>query len=85
MKPGGTQNYCCGGGGGTVSVDEIREYRTKTTGKIKAEQIKDTGAEIVVSPCANCKKQVREVCDDNGLEHVQIKGLHDLLLEAIEF
>ncbi|MFC1514015.1 (Fe-S)-binding protein [candidate division KSB1 bacterium] len=85
MTPKGTDNYCCGGGGGTVSVDEIRNYRTKITGKTKADQIRDTGAEIVVSPCANCKKQVREVLDDNELEHVQVKGLHDLLLEAIDF
>jgi len=85
MRPMGTENYCCGGGGGTVSVDEIRSYRTKITGKTKANQIRDTGAEIVVSPCANCKKQLREVCEDNNLEHVQVKGLHDLLLEAIEF
>ncbi|MFC1563480.1 (Fe-S)-binding protein [candidate division KSB1 bacterium] len=84
MTPGGKNNLCCGGGGGTVSIDEIREYRTGTVGKKKAEQIRDTGADIVVSPCANCKKQLREVCEDNGLEHVQVVGLHDLILKAIE-
>ncbi len=24
MTPNKTENYCCGGGGGTVSIDEIR-------------------------------------------------------------
>jgi Fe-S oxidoreductase len=83
MTPNGKDNYCCGGGGGTVSIDEIREFRTKVGGKTKAEQIRATGAEVVVAPCANCKKQLREVCDDNGLDHVRISGLHDMLLKAI--
>jgi Fe-S oxidoreductase len=84
MTPNGRENYCCGGGGGTVSIDEIRPFRTLVGGKTKAEQIRATGATIVVAPCANCKKQLREVCDDNGLGHVQVVGLHDLVLKAIE-
>ena len=83
MEPKGADNFCCGGGGGTVSVDEIRPYRTKVTGALKAEQIRKTGARLVVAPCANCKKQLREVCEDHGLAGVQIVGLHDLLYKAL--
>ncbi|UCG53693.1 MAG: (Fe-S)-binding protein [Candidatus Latescibacterota bacterium] len=85
MTPNRTENYCCGGGGGTVSIDEIRKFRTGPMGKRKAEQIRTTGAEYVVAPCANCKKQLREVCEDNGLETVQVVGLHDLFLRVIDF
>jgi Fe-S oxidoreductase len=85
MSPNRTLNYCCGGGGGTVSIDEIRAFRTGLMGKRKAEQIRATGATLVVAPCANCKKQLREVCEDNGLEGVQVVGLHDLLLKVIDF
>jgi Fe-S oxidoreductase len=85
MTPNRTENYCCGGGGGTVSIDEIRAFRTGPLGKRKADQIRATGAQIVVSPCANCKKQLREVCEDNALEDVQVVGLHDLLLRVIDF
>lgn len=84
MTPKGRENYCCGGGGGSVSIDEIRPFRTLVGGKTKAEQIRATGATIVVAPCANCKKQLREVCDDHGLGHVKVVGLHDLVLKAIE-
>jgi len=83
MEPKGTQNFCCGGGGGTVSVDEIRPYRTKVTGKLKADQIRATGARYVVAPCANCKKQLREVCEDHGLTGVEVVGLHDLIYKAL--
>jgi Fe-S oxidoreductase len=85
MTPNRTQNYCCGGGGGTVSIDEIRAFRTGPLGRRKADQIRETGAHYLVAPCANCKKQLREVCEDNGLENVQVVGLHDLLLKVIDF
>ena len=85
MTPNRTENYCCGGGGGTVSIDEIREFRTGLMGKQKAEQIRATGAKYLVSPCANCKKQLKEVCEDNELEDVEVVGLHDLLLKVIDF
>jgi Fe-S oxidoreductase len=83
MTPNRQDNYCCGGGGGTVSIDEIRKFRTTVGGKTKADQIRATGAAICVAPCANCKKQVAEVCEDNGLD-VRVCGLHDLILKAID-
>jgi len=84
MEPHGQWNLCCGGGGGTVSIDEVRPYRTGVAGVKKAEQISATGARYVVAPCANCKKQLREVCEDNGLSDVEVVGLHDLIYRAIE-
>jgi Fe-S oxidoreductase len=83
MTPNRRRNYCCGGGGGTVSIDEIRKFRTLVGGATKAEQIRRTGASYVVAPCANCKKQLREICEDHGLHDVQVVGLHDLVLEAL--
>ncbi len=85
MTPNRTENYCCGGGGGMVSIDEIRAFRTGLMGKRKADQIRATGAKYLVSPCANCKKQLKEVCEDNGLDDVEVVGLHDLLLKVIDF
>lgn len=85
MTPKGANNYCCGGGSGLVSIDEIRKFRTGIGGRRKARQIRETGAKIVVAPCANCKKQVREVCEDNELGDVQVVGLHDLLMQSIDF
>jgi [DsrC]-trisulfide reductase subunit K len=84
MTPNGRNNICCGGGSGTVSIDEIRPYRTTVGGRAKAEQIKATGAKYCVAPCANCKKQLRELMEDNQID-CQIVGLHDLLYKAIIF
>ena len=82
MTPHGRENYCCGGGSGLVSVDEIHDFRMRIAGKAKAEQIKRTGASIVIAPCANCKKQLKEINDYYEL-NVEIMGLHDLILRAI--
>jgi len=84
MTPNRSENYCCGGGGGTVSIDEIRKYRTSVGGRRKAQQIIDTGAHYVVAPCANCKKQFRELMEDNKVDG-ELVGLHDLILKAIVF
>lgn len=82
MSPNGRMNLCCGGGAGTVSIDEIRPYRTAISGRLKAEQIRKTGARYCVAPCANCKKQLRELLEDQGVE-CEIVGLHDLIYKAI--
>ena len=84
MTPRGRENICCGGGGGTVSIDEIRPYRTSVGGKVKAGQIRATGAKYCVAPCANCKKQLRELMEDQKVD-CEIVGLHDLLYKAIIF
>jgi Fe-S oxidoreductase len=84
MTPTGDDNICCGGGGGTVSIDEIRPYRTTVGGKLKADQIRRSGCEILVAPCANCKKQLRELVEDQGIP-CEVVGLHDLIYKAIIF
>jgi Fe-S oxidoreductase len=83
MTPNGRDNICCGGGGGTVSIDEMRPFRTSVGGAVKAEQIRATGARYCVAPCANCKKQLRELMQDRGLD-CEVVGFHDLLYKAIE-
>jgi Fe-S oxidoreductase len=83
LQPHGRENYCCGGGGGLVSLDETYDFRMSVAGKVKAEQIQASGAQIVATPCANCKKQLRELVDYYKLP-VQILGVHDLVLRAIE-
>lgn len=83
MSPNGTENYCCGGGSGLVSLDETYDFRMKVAGKVKADQIIATGAQIVASPCANCKKQLRELMDYYKAP-VQVVGVHDLVLRAIK-
>ncbi len=82
MVPNGKLNYCCGGGAGTVSIDEIHEFRMMIAGKKKADQMRETNAELVITPCANCKKQVEELIAFYELPMTRT-GLHDQMLRAI--
>ena len=53
MYPNRAENYCCTGGGGAMSMSEYTPRRLKSA-KVKAEQLKATGARIVVTTCHNC-------------------------------
>jgi Fe-S oxidoreductase len=56
MTPNREYNWCCGGGGGLVALDN-EDFREKT-GKVKVDQIKETGAAIVATGCENCQTQL---------------------------
>jgi Fe-S oxidoreductase len=82
MNPHGDENYCCGGGGGTVGFEEIHDFRMEVGGKKKVEQLRETGARLLAAPCANCKKQLRELIDFHGLD-MEVVGIHDLVAKAL--
>jgi len=83
MTPNGRDNYCCGGGGGLVSIDEIHDFRMDVGGRTKAEQLACTHADICIAPCANCKKQLKELVEHYDIP-CRVMGLHDLVLRALE-
>jgi Fe-S oxidoreductase len=81
MTPHGTENFCCGGGGGQLAMSEYNERRMKIA-EIKAEQIRKTGAKVVVTPCHNCVDQLMQI-DNKFKLGVQIKTLAELVADAI--
>ena len=81
MTPHGIDNFCCGGGGGQLAMSEYNERRLKI-GEIKANQIKKTGAQIVVTPCHNCVDQLVQLNSHYKL-NVQIKTLAEIVADAL--
>ena len=45
---------------------EMRKYRLRC-GKIKAEQIRETGAKVIFVPCHNCIDQIRDLSKEYDL------------------
>lgn len=82
MTPSGTENWCCGGGGGLAAMDDIREFRMTVSGKKKMEQIRDTGAAFVATACANCKRQITQLMEHHEMD-VRVGGVHDLIYNSI--
>jgi len=56
MYPNRSNNYCCGGGGGAIETDF--ESERLQYGKIKVDQILETGADYCITPCNNCHSQI---------------------------
>jgi Fe-S oxidoreductase len=82
LESHGKYGVCCGGGGGTVAVDEVKPYRMEVSGRRKAQELKASGAAIAITPCANCKKQIGELIAHYKLP-MRHAGLLDLVFEAI--
>lgn len=81
MSPNRTKNYCCGGGGGQLAMTRFASRRLKT-GKLKADQIKKTGAKIVATPCHNCIDQLMEL-NKHYKMGVEIKTVCEIAADAL--
>jgi len=83
MTPNREDNYCCGGGGGMLAASEHAAKRVET-GRIKAEQIRATGAKVVASPCHNCIDQLMELNKVYKLG-VEVRTLAEIVADALVF
>jgi Fe-S oxidoreductase len=80
MTPNREENWCCGGGGGLVAMGE-EEFRMKS-GKVKAEQMRATGASVVVTACENCHSQLSDLNQHYGLG-MRVEFLSHLAARAL--
>ena len=60
LIPCGRNNFCCGGGGGALTMSQYQSWRIEAA-VVKADQIKATGAKIVATSCHNCVDQLSEI------------------------
>ncbi len=52
-------------------------------GRLKAKQIMETGAKIVVAPCHNCRDQIKKsLVKEYGLD-VEVKYLWELVADSL--
>ena len=79
--PTGLNNFCCGAGGGAWAMPYSKERIYY--GREKARQIKETGAEICVAPCHNCRDQIMKSLTKEYDLGIETFYLWELLSEAI--
>lgn len=77
MNPTGDLNWCCGGGGGVVTIHRADDLRYKVF-EIKMKQVNDTGAETLVMSCSNCRQTF-----DDGQAHFKWDKTANSLLEMV--
>jgi Fe-S oxidoreductase len=82
MTPDPKYNWCCGGGGGLVALgEETLDFRMKSS-RIKADQVKDTGAIILATACENCHTQLSNL-NDHYKMNVQVEFLSSMVADAL--
>ena len=81
MTPNRRNSICCGGGSGLVANLHYSEQRL-VAGKPKADQIRATGAQVVVASCDNCRHQIGELSEHYELG-VEVLGLAELTVKAM--
>ncbi len=81
MYPNRQWNYCCTGGGGAMSMSEYAPMRLKSA-KIKAEQLRATGAKIVVTSCHNCVDGLTDLIKHYNLD-MKVTQLVNLVANAL--
>jgi Fe-S oxidoreductase len=77
MFPSRGTNWCCGGGGGVITIHRADALRYKTF-QLKMRQIEETGAEMPVTSCANCRQTF-----DDGQAHFKWDKTMASLLELV--
>lgn len=81
MKPGRQYNYCCGSSGGALLSEEYDQLRL-AMGRLKADQIAETGARVVATSCLNCHEQLQKISDHYHLG-VEVVFVHELVDRAL--
>jgi Fe-S oxidoreductase/CheY-like chemotaxis protein len=81
MYPNRAENYCCTGGGGAMSMSEYTPRRLKSA-KIKADQLKATGADFVVTSCHNCEDGLNDLIKHYKLD-MKVTQLVNLVADAL--
>lgn len=77
MPPAGDANWCCGGGGGVVTLHRADEHRHRAF-QIKMRQVEASGADRLATSCANCR-----LTFDDGQAHYGWDRRMESLLELV--
>jgi Fe-S oxidoreductase len=70
-------SWCCGGGGGVITIHRADPLRYKAF-QIKMRQVEETGAEMLLTSCSNCRQSF-----DDGQAHFHWDKTAHSLLEAV--
>lgn len=81
LGPNRNGAYCCGAGGGAWALPyaEERVYY----GRTKARQIRESGAELVIAPCHNCRDQILKSLNKEYDLGVEVKYLWELVADSL--
>ena len=83
MHPNREHNYCCAAGGGVVNCGPPYKKQRMKGNRIKADQLTETKADVVVTPCHNCHSGIEDIVHHYDIG-IGVKFLVDILYETME-
>jgi dimethylglycine catabolism B len=81
LFPARGNQYCCGGGGGTL-LTPFKDERTHY-GRKKMEQIRRAGVELIVVPCHSCHGQIKAMAAAYDMPDLMVKYLWEVVADAL--
>jgi dimethylglycine catabolism B len=82
LYPSRSHQICCGGGGGALTNGYNPER--VAYGRRKMEQIRASGAKMVVVPCHSCHGQLNAIKKEHGMESLEVKYLWEVVAECLK-
>ncbi len=83
VTPRFEHNYCCGAGGGVINCGPPWKSARMEGNRVKAEQLKATGAKVVVTPCHNCHSGIEDIVNYYKLG-MHVKFFSEILVDVME-
>jgi Fe-S oxidoreductase len=80
LTPNRENNWCCGGGGGLVAMGE-KDFRM-ASGRVKADQMRASGAQVICTACENCHTQLTDLNEHYGVG-MKVEFLSHLVADAL--
>ncbi|MFO7686927.1 MAG: (Fe-S)-binding protein [Desulfobacterales bacterium] len=81
LYPARQHQICCGGGGGALT-NGYHEERV-FYGRRKMEQIKASGAAMIVVPCHSCHGQFNNIKAEYGMPDLTVKYLWEIVADCL--
>ena len=82
MDPNRANNHCCGAGGGAWAMPYANERIYY--GRVKAKQIQETGAKLLIAPCHNCRDQImKSLRKEYDMMDLEVKYLWELVADSL--
>jgi Fe-S oxidoreductase len=83
VSPRFEHNYCCGAGGGVINCGPPWKTARVKANSVKAEQLKATGAKIIITPCHNCHSGIEDIINYYKLG-MHVRFFSEILVSVME-
>ncbi|MCP4600477.1 MAG: (Fe-S)-binding protein [Proteobacteria bacterium] len=82
-NPRNELNYCCAAGGGVINCGPPWKPSRMKSIRVKAEQFRETGADLIVTPCHNCHSGIEDIIGYYDLG-MHVSFISELLMKTME-